>query len=358
MKCYYIAMRKHFVDNLRWIAVMGLVPYHTLMLYNTFESFYVWVRGVPALNTVLLAIYPFYMPLLFALAGMSARYSLARRSGAAYVKERLKKLLLPLVLGVLFIIPAQTYIAEICHNGYTGGYFAQYALFFSKPTDLTGYAGGFTPGHLWFLAYLFVISLLALPLALWHKKSGRSFQFESARVWQLILLFLIPLVFAPILDIAGKSLSEYLALFLLGYFVLAEDTIQEKLEKSWLPLALLFLVLCAGFIVLDNVFHLTGTLPADIYSRLLGWAGILALAAIAKRFLNFRNKLTAYLSAAAFPFYILHQTVLVVAAYFVVSWTASIPIQIALIILLSYLATFGVYETYRRLKAVCFHNRV
>ncbi len=344
-------MRKHFVDNLRWIAVMGLVPYHTIMLYNTFESFYVWVRGVPALNTVLFVIYPWYMPLLFALAGMSARYSLARRSGAAFVKERLKKLLLPLVLGILLIIPAQTYIAEVYHNGYTGGYFAQYALFFTKPTDLTGYAGGFTPGHLWFLAYLFIISLLALPLALWHKKRGETFDFARLGVWQLLSFFLFPIVCAPILDIGGKSLSEYFALFLLGYFVLAEDAVQEKLERRWRELLLLLLALSAAFLVIDNVLHITGTIPSDIYSRLLGWAGVLAFVALGKRFLNFRSARTAYLSAAAFPFYILHQSVLVLAAYPAVMWTKSIPLQIALIIISSYLLTFGLYEAYRRAKS-------
>jgi hypothetical protein len=42
--CIGDAMRKHFIDNLRWICVLLLIPYHTCMIYNRFgENFY--VRG-------------------------------------------------------------------------------------------------------------------------------------------------------------------------------------------------------------------------------------------------------------------------------------------------------------------------
>ncbi len=348
--------RKHFVDNLRTLAVLGLIPYHAMMVYNTFESFYVWVRGIPVLNAILRVVYPWYMPLIFVLAGMSASYSLARRSAAAFVKERFTKLLLPLVLGILLLIPPQTYIAEIYHNGYTGGYFAQYALFFTKPTDLTGYAGGFTPGHLWFLLYLFVISLAALPLNLWHRKRGGGPAFGKWQVWQLLMLFLIPLLLAPLLDIGGKSLTEYLGLYLLGYFVLSRDDVQEKLKKHWPPLTCLLLALSAGFLVMSEVFGVEGGIPHDIYGRFLGWTGVLALLAVGKRFLDYRDARTAYLAAASFPVYLLHQTVLVIAAYFIVRWTSSIPVQIAAMIALGYLGSFGLYEIYRRGKRLIYNE--
>lgn len=85
-----------------------------------------------------------------------------KRSSKEYIKERIKKLLITCISGVLLIVPIMTYFAEKFHNGYDGGYFNQYILFFTKKTDLSGFTGGFTPGHLWFLLCLFVISLIAL----------------------------------------------------------------------------------------------------------------------------------------------------------------------------------------------------
>ena len=94
---------------------------------------------------------------------MSSAYAPDKRTNCEYVKERIFKLLIPFVVGTLVVVPAQTYFAERFHNGYTGGYLHQYVLFFTGPTDLTGYRGGFTPAHLWFLLYLFIISVAALP---------------------------------------------------------------------------------------------------------------------------------------------------------------------------------------------------
>lgn len=68
--------------------------------------------------------------------------------------------MIPFVFGLLVLVPAMTYTGEVYFNDYQGTYLGQYYLFFTKITDLTGYKGGFTPAHLWFLLYLFLITLL------------------------------------------------------------------------------------------------------------------------------------------------------------------------------------------------------
>jgi len=176
-------MRKHYIDNLRWMCVLLLFPYHVFMIYNTWgENFYVKGPGVHPVMTFNVVTWPWFMPILFVIAGISTAYAMRRRSVGEYVKERVLKLLVPLAAGILLLIPAQTYFAERFHNGYTGGYFAQYVLFFTKPTDLTGYAGGFTPGHLWFILYLFVISLAAVPVILLNKKYRLLERFDSGKL--------------------------------------------------------------------------------------------------------------------------------------------------------------------------------
>jgi hypothetical protein len=244
-------MRKYFIDNIRWLCVLLLFPYHTLMVFNSFgESFYVKGADIEAVSLIMRAIYPWIMPLLFLVAGLSSAYALQKRTPKQYIKERVSKLLIPLVCGVLFLIPVQTYFAERFHNNYTGGYFAQYILFFTGPTDLTGYNGGFTPAHLWFLAYLFVISLVALPIMYFYQKSGKKLSADRIPYPVLILFFIVPIFTKMILNIADKSIGEYLTWFLFGYFIISNGKIQEKLEKY----RLLSLGLCLPFMVLCTFF--------------------------------------------------------------------------------------------------------
>ena len=158
-------MRKHYIDNLRFCTVLLLFPFHTFMMYNNWgENFYVRQEPlfIPSLFNQI--VWPWFMPLLFLISGIGAYHALEKRSTVQFIKERFLRLFIPLVSGILILIPVQTFFAEKFHNGYEGSYIDQYSLFFTKVSDLTGYTGGFTPGHLWFILYLFVISLLTLPL--------------------------------------------------------------------------------------------------------------------------------------------------------------------------------------------------
>jgi peptidoglycan/LPS O-acetylase OafA/YrhL len=328
-------MRRYYIDNLRWICILLLFPYHAAMVFNCWgEGFY--VRGVSseAISAFIIATYTWFMPLLFTLAGASSYFALQKRTAGDYAKERVKKLLVPLMLGILLIVPAQTYFAERMHNGYTGGYFAQYRLFFTKFGDLSGYTGGFTVGHLWFLLYLFVISLIALPLMRWYLR--REKKIDSAR-FPLALLFalvLIPVLLSPI-SIAGKSLGLYLGLFLLGFFLLSQDGIVERLSRLALPLVCASALLIAAKLVLYFVLNLRTGLASDLFDALVMWATILALFGAGKRWLNGTSPVSRWLAASSFSIYILHQSVLVAVGFYVLKLVHKAGWQFLLIALVS-----------------------
>jgi len=348
-------MRKNYIDNLRWLCVLMLFPYHIFMIYNSWgENFYIKGADVGITSTFNYAVWPWFMPLLFVVAGISTAYALKKRSLSEYAKERATKLLVPLIAGILVVIPAQTYFAERFHNGYTEGYFAQYILFFTKQTDLTGYTGGFTPGHLWFVLYLFVISLLVIPLIVLTRKTKYKPNIGRLPVPAMLALFIVPLLGALILDIGGKSLGEYFAYFILGYFFLSNENIQQKLEKQ----RFVFLgigLFCMVVIILRWYGILDAPYPAfDIFSRFYAWIMIFALIGLGKKYLNIRNKFTDYMSGSSFSVYLFHQTWIVVSSYYVFTITGSVPIQMALIFLFSVLATFVSYEICRRVKATRF----
>ncbi len=346
-------MRIKYIDNIRILCILLLIPYHTCMIYNNWgELFYVTEKPSELASQFTGIVWPWWMYLLFTVAGISSYYALQRRSAAAYAKERVSKLLLPLLAGLVFIIPVQSYIADIFYNGYSGGYFEHYKIFFTRFTYLTGQDGGFTPGHLWFILYLFVISMVLLPFMKQYQKSSKKLNSDRITVGKLLPLFLILLVCAPILEIGGKSLTEFATCFALGYFLLSDDRVQDKLEKNRVQLLCLFM---AAYL-LRFIICFTGygdTLLWDIEQRMITWFGILAILGWGRRYLNSSNRLTDYFSNAAFPIYYFHQSILVIIGYFTLKTVHITWLQFLLITAVTFLLTLLTYELLRRIKPAC-----
>lgn len=156
--------RKHYIDNLRWFWILLLIPFHAAMAFNCWEGNYIWINANRVLSSIVIFISPWFMPLLFVIAGMSARYALTRRSNKQFVIERFKKLLIPLISGTFTVVAFMTFMADKFHNNYNGGFVAHYKVFLTNISDMTGYEGYFTPGHLWFLLYLFIISMITIAI--------------------------------------------------------------------------------------------------------------------------------------------------------------------------------------------------
>ena len=327
------------------------------MIYNGFEkTFYVYNTFIQPLSDFVLFNWSWFMPLMFTLAGISASFALKKRSSGEFAKERVLKLLIPLVFGILLLVPAQTYFAEKFHNNYTGGYFEQYILFFTKKTDLTGYTGGFTPAHLWFLLYLFVISMLALPIMLKYNKSDKKIDGKKLSMLKIIPMFLIPFVMTRILDIGGKgkSVGEYFALFMFGFLVFSNDDVIDRLEKNRWVLAVSAIILLISSTVLYHIAGFDSGTLYDIFQRLIMWISILAILGMGKHFLNFKNKVTDYFNKASFPIYIFHQTLLVIVGYFVLKITDIIALQVVMIIAFSFILTILTYEIAKRIPITRF----
>lgn len=344
-------MRKYYIDNLRWLCVLLLFPYHTFMVYNAFgESFYIKGPDIASVSKVIIGIYPWIMPLLFVIAGASSMYALKARPPREYIKERISKLLVPLLFGILLLVPMQTYFAEVFHNQYAGGYLQQYALFFTKPTDLSGYHGGFTPAHLWFLLYLFVISFVCLPIMWRYQKSKKKPAVHKIPLPALLGMFIIPVFSQAILDIGGKSVGEYLTYFLFGYFIISDDMVQGKLEKYRFVLLGLALLGLIPYTLWGLKLEARSVALFELLYSFSAWTAVLAALGLGKRYLSFHNKWTEYLSRASFSIYVFHQQWIVLAAYFALMWVKNIPLQMVFIIAVSTICTFLSYAVLKRVS--------
>jgi len=286
------------------------------------------------------------MPLLMVLAGASARYSLFRRNTAEFIKERIHKLFIPLLLGILIAVEPITYFADCCHNNYSGGYFAHYKIFFGRVTDLTGYDGGFTPGHLWFLLYLFVISLISLPIIKYLKF---HYLCEKTNLFVLIAVGFLPLIVYPVLNFGGKSIVSYLIFYLLGYYFISDNKSAEEKIVKYRILYLFLFISAAALNVYAGIHGLNGLLNSIVYYA-AAWFGILAVLGFAKKNFNWHNKITEYLSKISFWFYIFHYIWLTAFQFYSSRYTDKIIILFFVSMILAYLTTFAICEIIRRLE--------
>lgn len=339
-------MRKYYLDNLRTLMILLLFPVHTFMIWNDYGTkFYVWGGESKLLSALITLVNPWFMSILFVIAGMCANYSLRKRSIKGFVKERFSKLMLPFISGMILLIPFQTLYARKFFFGYNGSLFDNFKYFFTNSTDLSGYDGCFTPGHLWFILFLFVISILSLvviKLLPYEKIRSKTEKMNTAII---ILLFVPVWLFYYIGNFGGFSLGKDFMLYLLGYYVLSNDLIIQKIVKWKRPIVMSFCILQAGLSIAYYQFSYYGDLGVNI----VGWLGVLSFLIIGNEYFNKTTKITDYLSKASFPVYIFHQTILVILGYFLLLSVDDMVMQVLIIMAGSFLLTFLCYEIIRRI---------
>lgn len=330
-------IRKNYIDNLRWACILLLIPFHCATAWNSWgESNYIWFYESAGFSTFIILISPWYMALLFVLAGMSTNYSLQKRTFRKFIQERILKLFVPLVTGMMTVVALMAYYADKFHNGYTGSFFAHYRVFFTKFTDLSGYDGGWTPGHLWFLLYLFLVSMIfAGPIA-WQKKHYKGFSCKKLSVWKIALFVSLPMVCYPILNFGGKSIGFYAIMFLLGYYVISEDDVVEKIVKyrrvNFIIMILVDLINVYLFIWAKDTNRILNTITMYMTCCF----GILTILGYGRDFFNQRNRITKYLTSHSFLFYIFHFMWLVLFQFYL----SKFMINTAILFIVSVLGTF------------------
>jgi len=330
-----MAERQYYLDNLRTLVILLLFPYHTCMIYNSWgETFYIHGQDLLIPSLFVGINWTWMMPTLFVIAGISSRYALRTRNLGQFAKERVSKLLIPLIFGILLIMPVQSYIAGLFWTGS-----AVYMESFTRVTDLSGYDGAFGVGHLWFILFLFVISMVSIPIMALYKKKGKGTFGARIPLALLILFGILPCIGNELFDISGKSPVEYLAYFLFGYFFVSQENILERLDRYRFQL----LGLCIACFLVSQYF-------GGMFAEWVSWISVLAFLGIAIRHLNHSGKIWRYLSKSSFGVYLFHQSWIIVAAFFVFKLTDIPGLQIPLIIIPSVVLTYITYEGARRVS--------
>lgn len=349
------SMRKHYIDNLRWLILLVLIPYHAAMAWNSWgEPAYIYFESDRFISGVIVFFSPFFMPLLFLLAGISTSYALKKRTAGEYLCERAKRLLVPLAFGTLVLMPVMCWLGDKFNYSYDGSFFEHYSIFFTRFTDLTGADGGFSFGQFWFCLYLFVISAVTVgPLTLLKNKLKKT---SKAMPFVVVVSLGLPLsILSEILSVSGKSFAEYTYLFLLGYFVFSDDRTTDSAEKYR------YLTLAVGLAasLLNVYFFLWCSHEPDYLNTAVRyvseWFMLLALIGVAKRRLNFKGKVSDYMAKRSFLFYIWHFIWVVVIQYLLYEMVGNNTFVLFMgSVILPYSVTFICSEICARIPFLCF----
>ncbi len=364
--------RLYYLDWLRVILIFGVFLYHVLRPFDPLMPWHINnVIKSDAVMGILLTINPWGIPLFFLVAGAGSMFALRRRSNRQFISERVNRLLIPFIVGSILLTPFQRYL-EALHNGRFEGSFLSFI-----PEWLAELIPDFwfTPGvfgdwglHLWFLAFLFLFSLLALPIFSWFRRdTGGSLISWLGRLVEKrggILLFILPLALARVLvlpfvpvEVHGWLDFVYFFLFfVVGYIFYADDRFVYAVRRDrWLLFASGIAGLAAYFALSavygDDVvigwgftFVLPGSIIANLFFTLISWGWALFVLYLAMTRLNFSNKLLVYGNETIMPFYLVHQPVIIVVSYFVVQWNVSILVKLLIIGISSLLMGLGLIE--------------
>ena len=306
-------MRRHWIDNLRWVTVLLVLFYHVIYYNNNIGvvgGYGGWGDGLQYQDVVMYALYPWFMPLLFILAGVSARYALERRSAKEWFRGRTRKLLVPSTIGLFFF-------------GFLTGFFNTLA---APAADLEGLPllvkyliwtiSG--TGPLWFIQVLWILSLLLLLI--------RRVD-ASDRAWRACgRMGVVPIVLMGVMFWLGhKTLVMnpdpasaeglwnlykpvfYAIPFLMGYFIFSHDSVQHIVQRAWRPLMACAVV--AGVTLVVTTFGQDNTLPQYLGTPLNNLYGYLMCLAMIGWFgcrFNSTGRVAEYMTRSSYGIYIVH----------------------------------------------------
>lgn len=313
-------MRKHFVDNIRWLTVLLVVLYHVIYMYNGVLTSAVIgpFRDVQYQDAIQYLLYPWFMVILFVVSGMSSRYYLEKHTIREFLASRTRKLLVPSTIGLFVFHWMLGYL-----NMAMSGAFEQMASGVPKVFLYVIMAVSGT-GVLWYIQMLWLFSV---GLALIRRfEKGKLYQL-CEKVHPLILVALVVPVWlsAQILNtpvVLVYRFGIYGFCFLLGYFVFAQDAVTERLSKYWLILSVVAIALGCGYVV-----HYFGQKYAEApvvnspFSIAYGWMAILAIFAVMKRWGDRTNAFADWMTKKSFGLYVFHYLTLAAAAYWMHKYT-------------------------------------
>ena len=339
------------LDWLRVILIFAVFIHHVCMPFNGDNWHIMNTESSKLLDDVMVYFEQFRLPTLFFISGIGAVILLSKISVKKFASDKLLRLLIPLIVGVLFVVPPQSYIENI----------SQYESFWQAYPSLVL---NLSTNHLWFIEYLIVFSLLAIPLNTFlnTKASTKVFRyiikltkFKGGLFLFVSLLIVIKISFSlffPSDDNKIENLSSssyYLFFFITGMIFVANKELWQRVCEHRLYHLIILLISTVIFYGYYYSPDLSDYLSLNVrwsiwwfVCCLVSWSALLTILGYAQFYLKKTPQWLRLSNELIYPFYIFHQTVIVVIGFYVINWQTSILIKIISLLFLSLITTCGI----------------
>jgi glucan biosynthesis protein C len=366
--------RLHYLDWLQVIAILGVFFFHA---FHPFDDLFYWHikndQPIMGANFFVGFFGSWGMPFFFLMAGATSWFSLRRRTARRYIQDRTTRLLVPFLVGSFFLTPFQAYF-ELTHNGWwQANSFLSFlfspdarGFFFTRvhPLRIGPNIFGALGYHLWFVGFLFAYSLLGAPFFIWLKSdSGQIFHDSLTKLvtWRGgLLIFAIPPILARVIlqpyfpgEHEWADFAFMFLFFVSGFILIAREQFSTAIKRDWLfhlilgiTCTLFFFSSAAGVPVFEWLGS-PGTLMFNLLWIIIGlnsWCWTMVFFNIGIRYLNFSSRWLQYGREASYPFFFIHQPVIILIAFFVVQWQISSLLKLFIVVLTSFAVSLGSYE--------------
>ena len=366
------AERLVFLDWVRILAFAILVFFHVGMYYVTWDFHIKSPHASTLLEPWLFLSAPWRMDLLFVVSGAATSFMLLNQgANGALLRSRARRLLIPLLFGMLVVVPPQSWLEVAQKYHYMGSYADFWGLY------LAGYKG-FCPAvgkclilptwnHLWFLPYLFVYTLILWIWLRWQPMLLDRLAHRLDASLRNGTLLLLPILFLTLTRLwlrarfpvthalAGDwfAHSQYAAMFLLGAVLARTRLIWPRMAQlRWMAL----LLALAAWVLLIQAQWLIQVANAPM--RAIGpvvysvqqWCAIVAAFGFAQVHLNHDGPARRYLTEAVFPVYILHQTLILLLAHSFAPLALNPVLEGSLLVGLTFALSLAGFEIVRRVR--------
>ncbi|HET7465290.1 MAG TPA: acyltransferase family protein [Candidatus Dormibacteraeota bacterium] len=357
--------RVHYLDWLKVVIVYGIVVFHVSLVF----AYGGWLVANHDQSLVLSAFagfcFPWGIPAMFLVAGADAWFSLRSRPLQDFVRKRFLRLLVPMVAGVVILTPLQRFLVSSNPPPSIDRLPAFYVDFFQHiQLDWTLQIVSRYGLHLWFLGYLFAISVVCAPAIAWLRTAaGRrltSWILAVARRPAGLLVLAAPLALSQLVLRSRFSdyqdwadVATYTLAFFWGAVIFSDRRFELVIRAQIRSLVAGGIGATAGMGVLFLITRQPAAIPGPTLAEQVAqaavwgvfvWSWLNAVVYLGMRWLNFAHPAIDYAKESVLPVYVIHHPFVLAVASFVVTWDLAVWPKFAIILVIVFALTLGTYE--------------
>jgi glucan biosynthesis protein C len=361
-----------YLDWIRVAAFALLILYHVGMFYVSWDWHVKSDHAGHALEPAMLFTNPWRLTLLFLVSGAATRFMADKLTAGALAGRRTVRLLVPLLFAMAVIVPPQSYYEVVEQLGYADGYLAFWGRYLAGDSgfcDADGCLDLPTWNHLWFVAYLLVYTLLLAlvlatargPLLRFGDGLGKHLRGAGLLIWPILYLAAARLLLMPVFGTTHALVDDWynhavsFPAFLLGFLMLKQGRVAAECIRLRWPAAGLFLAAYLAYAAYAWGYRAKDAVPPEALRMTMRavfaidqWAAIVAILGFGARHLTRDSRLLRTLTEAVFPFYIAHQTIIVVAGHQLKGLRLSAAAEGAMLLAITAAGCWLAYEVARR----------